>query len=458
VAEYLTFTGPDNITRPYLLEEWEGSEDLKTWTLYCKKGILFNNGDEFNADDVIFNLKQWLDEDVGSSILGLMSYLQPENIEKVDEYTVKLHLSAAQIAVPEHLYHYPAQIMNHRTFEGDFVKTPVGTGPFTLEEFTPGERVVLKARKDPPYWRNGDDGEPLPYLDEIVYIDMGDESSAHVTAFQGEQVDVISIPRVEHYLALRDDPTAQIVPVKTAQTRVLRMRVDKEPWTDNRVRMALKLCQDRTKILEGAYYGEGVEGSDCHVSPIHPAYAEVPIPAYDPEKAKALLAEAGYENGLTVELNVGEGWGDTVTYAQILQQDAAPAGFDIEIQTMPVSAYWDIWTECDLGITAWTHRSLGTMVLGLAYVCDEEGKPVPWNETRWCDEEFTKQLDKARATLDVEERRKVMLQLEQIQMERGSIGIAYWRDSWGIAKKKVRNFQAHPTLYDLYKEIWLEEA
>jgi peptide/nickel transport system substrate-binding protein len=81
-------------------------------------------------------------------MLGLMAaYLKPEGIEKVDEYTVVLNLYSPSIAVPAHLYHYPAQIMNHRTFEGDFLKDPVGTGPFVIEEYFAGERVVLKARQ-----------------------------------------------------------------------------------------------------------------------------------------------------------------------------------------------------------------------------------------------------------------------------------------------------------------------
>ena len=456
VLENLTFTDETNITHPYLLEKWEASEDLMTWTLYLHKGIKFNNGDPFTADDVVFTMKEWLDLEVGSSFLGLMPYLNPENIKKVDDYTVKLHLDSAQIAVPEHLFHYPGQILNHRTFEGDILKAPHGTGPFTLEEYTIGERAVLKRRED--YWRMGADGKPLPYLDELIFVDLGEEAAPHIAAFEAGETDKIGtamiVYRLEIWASLKDHPRASVIPITTSTVPILRMRVDREPWTDNRVRMALKLCQDREKILKVAYYGQGMLGHDTHVAPVQPEYCEKPIPKYDPEKAKALLEEAGYPDGVTVELAIVPEWSDAMSYAEILKEDAAPAGFDIKLNTMPEAAYWDIWSECDLGITYWTHRSLAVMVLPLAYVCDEEGKPVPWNETRWCDDEFTKLLREAQATLDVEERRKIMCKLEDIQMERGSIGIAYWKNIWSITDKHYQNVRVHPTWLDRLHDVW----
>ena len=454
VCEYLTLTDRFNVTHPYLLEKWEASDDVKTWDLYLRKNVTWNNGDDFTAEDVIFTMNEWLNPEVGSSILGLMAYLKPTGIEKVDDYHVRLHLDTGEIAVPEHLFHYPSQIL-HRSFEGDIVAQPIGTGPFTLEEYSVGERAVLKARPD--YWRMGEDGKPLPYLDEIIYIDQGEDQTAAVTAIKAGQIDNIYDITPATWEALKDFEGVKVDAVGTARGRVLRMRVDKEPWTDNRVRQALKMCQDRQKTLDLAFFGEGVIGQDHHVAPgVHPEYAEVPTPKYDPERAKALLAEAGYPDGLDVELAVGTGWPDVVAYAETLKESAKAGGFNITLNTMPNSQYWDLWTEVDLGITPWTHRPLGTMVLNLAYICDAEGEPVPWNETRWCDEEFHGLLMEANGILDVEERRKVMKKLEEIQMERGSIGISYFFKTWYIFSKKFQNLHAHPTVYDLWNEVWYD--
>lgn len=448
VAEYLTETGPDNLTRPWLLDRWEASDDVKTWTLHLRRGVRFHNGDELQADDVIFTFNEWLNPDVGSSMLGLLSYLAPSNIEKLDAYTIRLHLSEPQIAVPEHLFHYPALIL-HRDFEGDFIRQPNGTGPFTLAEYAETERVVL--RRQDAYWKEGADGDPLPYLDELIYVDL--EPDARVAAMQSGQIDTLYEPRPADWQALRNVPGLTVRGVQTAQTFVVRMRVDVPPWDDVRVRQALKLCQDRERILQLAYFGEGDEGLDAHAAPVHPAFCEQPIPNYDPARAKALLAEAGYPDGLQVTLTTKNDMAEP-EIAQALKEMAAPAGFRIDLEIVEPSNYWERWTDVDLGITAWTHRPLATMVMALAYVADADGKPAPWNETRWVDAEFTDLLRMAERTLDVEARRETMCELERVMQERGPVGIPFWKRVWNITRSEFRNVEAHPTSYDLLYDVW----
>jgi peptide/nickel transport system substrate-binding protein len=449
VGEYLSETGSDNITRPMLLERWEATDDVKTWTLHLRQGIKFNNGDDFTADDVMFTFSQWLDPDVGSSTLGLMSYLEGmQSVEKVDDYTVRLHLTEGNIGVPEHLFHYP-NIVLHRRFEGDYVRQPIGTGAFNLVEYAEGERAVFRRRED--YWRMGADGQSLPYLDEIIYLSL--DKDAAVAAMRGRQVDSMYQPRPSDFLALRDLPEFAVYPAQTAQAFVVRMRVDLEPWNDVRVRNALKKCQDRARILQLSYFGEGVLSLDAHVAPVHPAFCEQPVPAYDPEGARALLAEAGYPNGLKVTLATKNDQAEP-EIAQALKELAAPGGFDITLDITEPGGYWDRWTEVDLGITAWTHRPLDTMVLPLAYIADSDGNPVPWNETRWVDDEFTTLLRQAERTLDVEVRRGLMCQLQGIMQERGPIANSYWNNVWTITRAEFKGIQGHPTSYDLLYEVW----
>jgi peptide/nickel transport system substrate-binding protein len=452
VCEYLTLTGVDNITRPYLLDKWEASDDVLTWDLYLKKGIKFNNGDELTADDVMFTFGEWLNPDVGSSMLGLLAYLRGmQDVEKVNDYQVRLHLQFADIAVPEHLFHYPAVILHHN-FEGDIIKQPVGTGAFTLEEYAEGERAVFKRRED--YWQMGADGQPLPYLDQLTYVST--DKDAGVAALQSGQVDSMYDPRPTDFQALQGVDTLAIRSVSTSQALIGRMRVDLEPWDDVRVRNALKMCQDRAKILQLAYFGEGDLSLDAHVAPVHPAYCEKPIPDYDPDGAKALLQEYASEKGIDLPLKVTlatKNDQQEPEFAQALKEMAAPAGFDIALDITDPAGYWDRWTEVDLGITSWTHRPLATMVLPLAYTKEAIGN---WNETRWTDDEFEKILRQAQGTLDVEARRGLMCQIEDIMQQRGPIFNSFWKKVWNITSTKFHNVKAHPTAYDLLYDVWKE--
>lgn len=456
VNEYLTETGPDNITRPSLLESWEASDDVQTWTLNLRQGVKFNNGAEMTADDVIYSFGQWLDPEVGSSMLGLLTYLDGmSSVEKVDDYTIRLNLTVPNIGVPEHLFHYPAVILP-RDFQGDWVKQPIGTGAFTLEEYIEGERATLKARTD--YWRMGEDGQPLPYLDGIVFVNA--DKDASVAAIQGGQLDTLFKPRPADFLALKDNPDIQVKSVATANCFVVRMRVDQEPWNDNRVRTALRMCQDREKILSLSYNDEGILSIDAHFSPVHPAYAERPIPPYDPEGARALLEEYAAEKGIELPLKVTLVTKNDLSepeIAQSLKELAAPAGFDIMLDITEPNGYWDRWTEVPLGITIWAHRSLDTMVPPLAYIADDEGNPVPWNETRWVDDEFSQKLAQAELTLDIEERRQIIGELEDIMQERGPIGNSYWTNEWELIRKEFQGVVAHPSNFDMYYEVWKEQ-
>ncbi len=458
VNEYLTETDKDNLTHPYLLESWAASDDLKTWTLKLRPGIQwYQNGastDELVAEHVLFNFNEWLNPDTQSSIAALWSgFLTSANVEVKDNYTVVLHLDNPKLDVPESLFHYPAQII-HPNFDGDIsTGKNASTGPMVLAEYKVSERARTVRREG--YWQNGADGKPLPYLDEIVHIDLGNDQTAAVAALQGGQVDTIYSPTVDTYLALRSDPKLRVESIGTAQSRVLRFRVDQAPWDNNAVRMAVKKVQNRQKILDQAYFGQGLLAHDVHVSPVNPEWSPLAVPEYDPEGARALLAEAGLPD-LSFKISVGSGWTDVVAYAETLQQDAAAAGITIELEPMPVDSYWNVWTETPVGITPWSHRPLAITNLALAYTARPDGTPGDWNESRWVDAEFSQILLQAQGTLDLEARRTLMGKLEVIQRDRGSVAIAWWQNFWDVWNPAFQNAHPHPTAYNLWREVWYD--
>ncbi len=463
IIEYLTVTGTDNVTRPYLAEKWEASDDLKTWTLHLRKGVKWNNGDDFGADDVVHNFERWLDPATGSSNIGLFSGMVEDidtgkkdkdgnavmskrmisgAVEKVDAHTVRLNLKSPELAVPENLYNYPTAIV-HRKFDemgGDLSKNPIGTGPFEQVEYRVGEKYVVKKR--PGYW-GGD-----VYLDQITYIDHGDDYSALLNALISGQVDMVYEVDITQIDIVEKVPHLVLHEAVTAQTGVARMQMDQKPFDDVRVRQAVQACIDHQKLLDIAYRGRGAIGEDHHVAPIHPEYFALPKMSQDYDKAKKLLADAGHGGGLNLKIDLGSADKWHADAMQVMREQLAPAGINLELNIMPGSSYWEVWDKTPFGFTSWTHRPLGVMVLNLAYRAG-----VPWNESHYSNPEFEAALNDASATLDVAERKKKMEKVQTILQTDAIMVQPLWRGVFSATSKKVAGYATHPTQYHDFRKV-----
>jgi peptide/nickel transport system substrate-binding protein len=456
VLDYLTVTGVDNITRPSLVEKWEPSPDLKTWTLRLRRNVKWHNGRQFTADDVVWNLKRVLDPKTGSSVLGLMKGFLLEDVEtgekddkgnpkkssrlwdanavqKVDDFTVRLNGKSAQLAVPEQLFHYPLLILDPAE-NGEFKVGSNGTGAFTLTANEVGRKQVLKARKE-GYWGGG------PYLDQLEFIDLGDDPAATVSALASKQVDGLYGADIVQLEALQKIPHVQMYQVATAYTATARMQPVK-PFDDKRVRQAMRYAIDSNAVLQIAHRGLGQPGEHHHVSPVHPEYAKLPPPQRDVARAKKLLAEAGYPNGIDVEIICRPQPAWELLAVQTMVEQWKEAGIRVKINVMPSTQYWEVWTKVPFGFTTWAHRPLGIMSLALAY-----RSGGPWNESKYSNPEFDRLLGQAEGTLDVASRREIMARLEAILQDDGPIIQPVWRSIFTFHDKRVQGFRPHPTLY-----------
>ncbi len=449
VIEYLSFTDEQNVTKPYMLESWNVTEDLKTWTLKVRNGVKWHNGQDFTADDVIWNLKQLTDPAVGSSFIGLVKgYLMKDAtgadgkptsvlwdasaIEKVDGLTVRLNCKEPQVPVPEHLFHYPAAMM----FPGEngvFQPGSQGTGPFELVSVDTGKQATLRRAKS--YWGQA------AHLDEIQQLDMGDDPAAAIAALASKQIHGLLFADPAQYDALKAMPHLALYQAQTAETAVFRMHPDK-PFDDPRVRRAMKMGLDKQAIVQVALRGIGIEGDHTHVSPAQPDYEKIPTLDRDVAGAKKLLADAGYPNGIETTLMVPNDIPWIVAMSQAAAEQWKEIGAKINLNVVPGAQYWDVWTKVPFGVTIWYHRPLAMMVLGLGYRTG-----VPWNESAWSNKQFDEILTKSEGTLDMGKRRAMIGDLEKIMHEEGPIAQPIFRNVFTFYDKAVQGVKMHPSNY-----------
>jgi peptide/nickel transport system substrate-binding protein len=365
-------------------------------------------------------------------------------IQKVNDRTLRLNCKAAQLAVPEHLFHYPFFMLDPAE-NGAFKVGMNGTGPFEIVAYNVGQNAVVRAGKS--YW-----GKPAN-LDEVEFIDLGTDSGALIAAMASRQVDGLYEVDFSELDAIKAIQDVVVHPVTTAQTAVARGKYDQKPFNDVRVRQALKLAIDQQKVIDIVFRGTGTIGEHHHVAPVHPEYAKLPMVKQDIPKARQLLAEAGYPNGIKLEIACKPSPAWELASVTVMTEMWKAAGIDVKINVMPSANFWQVWQSVPFGYTSWTHRPLGVMVLGLAY-----RSGVPWNESSYANPEFDKLLTQAEGILDPDKRRVVMAKLEQLMQEDGPVVQPLWRVVQTGYHKSVKGFRMHPSQYIFLDELAVEKA
>jgi peptide/nickel transport system substrate-binding protein len=380
---------------PLLAESIEPNKDGSVWTVRLRKGITFHNGKPLTADDVIYTFQQILNpKDPGYGALA-MQLVDAKHLKKVDSLTVEFPCTQPFSMFLKTLPVYEYYIVPVGWKAGQ----TVGTGPFVLESFQPGQASVMS--RNASYWQHG-----LPYVDKVVMTDYVEESSRVNALISGQvnAIDQLSAPSI----AQLKSAGMQLSISDGGGFCPFTMRVDTAPFNNPDVREALKLCVDRPQIRTAVYGGYGAIGNDVFAYWDSDYDHSLPQRQQDIDKAKSLLKRAGHES-LTLSLVVApqaQGWLDE---AELFQQQAAQAGVKINLNQVTVTDFNNSYTKWPFANSFWySNPYLNEVALATL------GASSPFNETHFNDSKYQSLYSQATRTLDESLQRELIHEMQAI--------------------------------------------
>lgn len=385
---------------PELAESWGASPDAKVWTFKLRKGVEFHNGKTMTAEDVIYSINHHRGEQSKSAAKAYLKNIK--DIRTNGKYEIIFELSGGSADFPFIMGDYHLTICPAGT-KGREWEQGVGTGAYMLENWEPGVRAF--AKRNPNYWKEG-----RGHFNEVETLSITD-TNARTNALKTGQINYMDRVELKTVHLMKRMPGINVTATTGTAHYTMPMLVDRKPYNDNNVRMALKLAVDREELLGQILRGYGELGNDHPIAPVNRYFAkDLEQRKYDPDKANFYMKKAGMLDH-TFNLHAADAaFAGAVDAAILVKEQAKKAGININVVREPSDGYWsNVWIKKEWCMCYWGGRPTEDMMFSVAYASG-----APWNDTHWENKRFNELLVAARAELDTDKRAKMYAEMQEI--------------------------------------------
>ncbi|HSV44831.1 MAG TPA: ABC transporter substrate-binding protein [Ramlibacter sp.] len=438
----LTSLDGNLVPQPSLAEEF-ATKDAKTWVFKLRKGVTFHDGKPLTPADVVFSMMRHKNPATASKAKVLADQIEEVTASGPNEVTFRLAAPNADLPAILGTYHF------HIVKDGttDF-NAGIGTGPYKLKEFKAGVRSI--AVRNDNYWKPG-----RPYLDEIEYVGISDES-ARINALLAGELDMVGQVNPRSIDRVNASGKHAIFETKGVSYTDLIMRRDSGPGSNPDFVAAMKLLFNREQMLKSIQIGRGVVANDQPIAPGNRFYFKgLKQRPYDADKAKWHLQRAKLGSA-TIPMVASPAATNSVEMALVLQHAARQAGLNLEVRNMPADGYWSQhWMKHPIGFGNVNTRPSADTALTLFFKSD-----APWNESGWKNEQFDQLLVAARGETDTAKRAQMYADMQTMIHNESGIGIPMFLSSLDGHNKKLKGLSPIPLGgmmgSNFAEHVWLE--
>ena len=451
IFETLIFQDVDMNLHPGLATSWELIDD-RVWEFTLREGVYFHNGDYFTAEDVAFTFTRAAQSPAIGPILGMIDV---STIEVVDTYVVRLGTYEPFAPFLFNLAHAASGIMNERAVEeaGDQVgREPVGTGPFTLYEWTPNQQAVLVRFED----YHGEI-RPIPTMNRIV-IRQIPEASSRLIELETGGIDIDLNPVPDNFSRIEELGEFNIVTIPGLRTEYIALNHRHEHLGDRRVRQAINYAVDVDAIIQAVYNGHGTTGASViseNIFAHNPAIEPYP---FDLDRARELMAEAGLETGFSANIYANSERQDRVDIVTIIANQLAEINIELNIVTMdwPSLLEYIDGGEAPMFALGWT-ATTGDADIALFPLFHTSQIGPAGNRTAFSHPRVDELLEIGRANSDVDIRKEAYFEIQEILREEAPWLITVQETPTVVVRDSIQGFAVDPVQSNYLGDLTFSE-